>query len=80
MAARKQSSKCTVCRITKVKDERFMLRNARKLKGTGVFIYEDFSKEMIEIRNTVSQVLEYRREKKFAYLSHQSIAVRDHVK
>ena len=39
---------------------KFLLRNARKLKDRGIFIYDDFSKEAIELRKTLwEHVLEY---------------------
>ena len=68
-----------VCRITKFKEKQKILKNAKLLKNTGIFIYEDFCKDRMELRKELRQeVLEYRRQNKFAYLTYRSILVRDH--
>ena len=52
-----------VCRFTKFKDKQCVLSHARKLKGTGIYIYEDFSQDTMELRKSLwEQVLEYRRQ------------------
>ena len=67
-----------ICRITKFKDKQKILKNAKYLKGSGIYVYEDFCKETMELRKTLwDQVLEYRRQNKFAYLNYRSIVVRD---
>ena len=33
-----------ICRFTKVKEKQEILKNAKLLKNTGIFIYEDFAK------------------------------------
>ena len=68
-----------VCRITKFKEKQKILKNAKLLKNTGIFIYENFCKDTMELRKELWQeVLEYRRQNKFAYLNYRSIVVRDH--
>ena len=53
-----------ICKITKFKDKKFILINAKKLKDTGIFIYEDFNKKTSELRKTLwEQVLEYCQQK-----------------
>ena len=37
-----------VCHITKFKKKQKILKNAKLLKNTGIFIYEDFCKDTIE--------------------------------
>ena len=50
----------------------------KKLKKTGIYIYEDFSKGTMELRKSLwEQVLEYRKQNKFASLNYRSIIVRD---
>ena len=67
-----------ICRITKFKDKQKILKNAKYLKGSGIYVYEDFCKETMELRKTLwDQVLEYQRQNKFAYLNYRSIVVRD---
>ena len=39
-----------ICRILEFKDEQKILRNAKALKDTCIFIYEDFCKYTIEVR------------------------------
>ena len=52
-----------ICRITKFKDKQKILKNAKYLKGSGIYVYEDFCKETMELRKTLwDQVLEYRRQ------------------
>ena len=48
-----------VCRINRFKDKQHILNNAKKLKNTGIFIYEDFSNDTMELRKSLwEQVLE----------------------
>lgn len=70
-----------VCRITNFKDKQLILKNAKKLKNTGIYIYEDFCRDTMELRKQLwEDVLEYRRQNKFAYLNYRSIVVKDHVR
>ena len=49
------------------------------LKNAGIFIYEDFYKDTMGLRKEIWQeVLEYRRQNKFAYLNSRSMVVCDH--
>ena len=58
-----------ICHITKLKEKQKLLKNAKRLKNTGIFIYEDFCKDKTELRKEFWQeVLEYQRQNKFAYL------------
>ena len=68
-----------ICCITKFKEKQKILKNAKLLKNTGIFIYEDFCKGTMESRRELwHEVLEYRRQNKFAYLNYCSIFVRDY--
>ena len=54
------------------------LWNAKKLKDTGTFVYEDFCSDTMELRKSIwEKVLEYRRQGKYAYLNYRTIVVRD---
>ena len=66
---------CTVvCRLNRFKDKQRILNNAKKLKNTGIVIYDDFSKENMELKKSLwEQVLEYRKQSKFAWLNYRSI-------
>ena len=48
-----------VCRLNRFKDKKRILNNAKKLENTGIYIYEDLSKDTMELWE---QVLEYRKQ------------------
>ena len=59
-----------VCRFNRFKDKQRILNNAKKLKNTSIFFYEEFSKDTMELRKTLwEQVLEYRRQNKCVCLN-----------
>ena len=65
-----------VCRF---KDKHRILNNVKRLRNTGILIYEDFSKYTMELRKSLwEQVLEYRKQNKLACLNYRSIILRDH--
>ena len=67
-----------VCRFLRFKDKQKILQNAKELKDTGMFIYEDFCSNTMELQKSLwEKGLEYRRQGKYAYLSYRTIAVRD---
>ena len=66
-------------KIADFKDKQHILNNAKKLKNTGIFIYEDFAKDTMELRKSLlEQDLEYWKQNKFACLNYRSTIVRDH--
>ena len=65
-------SRTITCKVTKFKDKQKILKSAKCLKDTGIFIYEDFCKDTMDLWN---KVLEYRKQNKFAYLNSRSIIV-----
>ena len=49
-----------ICRFNKFKDKQQILNNAKKLRDTGIYIYEDFSKDAMDLRKTLwGKVLQY---------------------
>ena len=69
-------SRPIVCKVTKFKDKQKILKNAKCLKETGIFIYEDFCKDTMDLRTKIwKKVLEYRKQNKFAYLNYRSIVI-----
>ena len=67
-----------VCRLNRLKDKQRILNNAKKMKNTGLFIYENFLKDTMELRKSLwKQVLKYRNQKSFACLNYMNITVRD---
>ena len=66
-----------VCRFLRFKGKQKILQNAKKLKDTGIFIYEDFYSDTMELRKSLwKKVLEYLRQGKYAYLKYRTILVR----
>ena len=67
-------SRTIICKVTKFKDKQKILKYAKCLKDTGIFIYEDFCKDTMNLRkNLWNKVLEYCKQNKFAYLNYRSI-------
>ena len=67
-----------VCSFLRFKDKQKILQNAKKLKDTGIYAYDDFSNETMEVRKSLQEkVLDYRRQGKYAYLNYRKIVVRD---
>ena len=63
-----------VCKLEKYKDKDNILRNGRKLKGTDIYINEDFSKETLAIRKELwQQVLKNRSNGKISYLRYKTV-------
>ena len=59
-----------IFKLNKFKDKEKILQNARNLKGTGIFIDEDFCDDSIELRKSLwEQVLEHRWQNKIAHLN-----------
>ena len=67
-----------VCRLNRFKEKQRILSNAKKLKNMGIYIYEDFPKDIVGHRKSLwEQVFEYSKQNKFACLNYRSIIVRD---
>ena len=67
-----------VAKLLNFEDKQTILANARKLKGTGIFINEDFSRETILIRQKLwGQVKELRQQGKYAIIQYDKIVSRD---
>ena len=43
-------SRTVICRLNRLKEKQRILNNVKKLKNTGIYIYEDFSKDTMELR------------------------------
>ena len=72
-------SRTIICKVTKFKDKQKILKYAKCLKDTGIFIYEDFCKGTMDLRKKIwNKVLEHCKQNKFAYLNYRSIVIREH--
>ena len=80
MGKRKENRPRTIIyRFLRFKDKQKILKNAKKLKNSGIYIYEDFCNDTMELRKSLwEELMEYRRQGKFAFLNYRSIIVRNH--
>ena len=77
----KNEPRTIVMKLLNFKDKVNILKNARKLKGTGIYINEDFSKETTDIRKKLwDDVIKLRNQGKYAILQYDRIIQRDHKK
>ena len=67
-----------IAKILNYEEKELILANARKLKGSGIFIHEDFSRETVLIRQKLWEEVKQLREKgKYAILQYDRIFSRD---
>ena len=72
------SPQTTIRKATRFKDKQKIMKNAKYLKETSIFIYEDFCKDTMGLReNFWNQELKYHKQTKLAYLKYRSIVVRE---
>ena len=78
ITAKKNQTRTIICRLLNFKDKVNILKNCRKLKGTNIFVHEDFSQETLEHRRELWKEVKRLREEedKIAYLNYRSIVVR----
>ena len=77
----KKCPRTIALRLMNFKDKSIILKNVNKLKGSDVYINEDFSRETTELRKKLwDEVKQLRSEGKFAYLNYRSIITRDQGK
>ena len=73
----KKRPRTIVLRLANFKDKNIILKNVNKLKGSDVYINQDFSRETTELRKKLwEEVKQLRSEGKFAYLNYRSIITR----
>ena len=77
----KKKPRTIVIKLLNYKDKVEILKNANKLKDTGIFINEDFCKETSEIRKGLwDKVLELRKKNKYAIIQYDRIVTREFKK
>ena len=63
-----------VCNLLSFKDQKLILKNVNKLKGTNIFIDEDYSFETMEYSKQLCDEVKYLRSQgNIAYLNYRSI-------
>ena len=68
-----------IIKLLDYKDKKLILDSAKKRKGSGVYIYEDFSAETMAIRNDLwPEVKRLRDAGKFSILKYDKIFKREH--
>ena len=66
-----------ICRLLRFKDKQRIIQSLKKLKNTGIFIYEDFCKDTMDLRKQLwEKVLEHRANNEISYLKYRSTVVR----
>ena len=76
--ARNSSPLTIICRLLRFKGKQRIIGSSKKLKNTGIFIYEDFCKDTMDLRKQLwEMVLEHRANNKISYLNYRSIVVRN---
>ena len=71
-------SRTIIIKLLSYQDKINILKNAKKLKDTGTYINEDFSRETTEKRKKLwDDVVRFRDEGKYAILNYDRIVVRD---
>ena len=81
-AGRKSRSKprTIICRLLRFKDKQNILRKAKLLKGTNIFINEGYCQDTVEYRKEFWEEYKVLRSQgKRAYLNYRSIVSRDKV-
>ena len=81
-AGRKSRNKLrtTVYKLSRFKDKQNILRKAKLLKGTNIFINENYCLDTVEYRKELwEEVKVLRSQGKIAYLNYRSIVSRDKV-
>ena len=67
-----------ICTLLRFKDKQIIIQSSKKLKNAGIFIYEDFCKDTMDLRKQLwEKVLEHRANNKISYLNYRSIVVRN---
>ena len=70
-----EKPRTVVCKLLNYKQKEEILRNAKKLKGSKVFINEDFCYEMMGRKELWEEVKNLWNQGKIAYLNYRSIVV-----
>ena len=67
-----------ICRLLRFKNKQRIIQSSKKLKSTGIFIYKDFCKDIMNLRKQLwEKVLEHRANNRISYLKYRSILVRN---
>ena len=70
---RKNKQRTIVIKLANYKDKSMIFRNVHKLKGSDIFINEDFSKQTTDLRKEAKQI---RPESKIAYLNYLTVVTK----
>ena len=73
----KNQPRTIVIKLTNYKDKGMILRNVYKLKGSDIFIIEDFSKQTTDLRKQLwKEVKQLRSEGKISYLNYRTVVTK----
>ena len=75
---RRPRPRTIVCKLLRFKDKQKIIQSSKRLKNSGIFVYEDFCKDTMDLRKQLwEKVLDYRAQNKIAYLNYRSIVVKN---
>ena len=73
-----ETSPTIVLNLLSYKDKELVLKNSKKLSGTGIYINEDYSEETMKIRKQLRvQMREERAKGKFCVLKYDQLFIRN---
>ena len=76
----KSKPRAVVCKFLRSKDKHKNLQSSKKLKNSGIFIYDNFFKVMMElIKSLWEEVLQHQKQNKIAHSNYRSIAVKGRI-
>ena len=76
----KSKPRTVVCKFLRSKDKHKNLQSSKKLKNSGIFIYDDFFKVTMELKKSLwEEVLQHQKQNKIAHLHYRSIAVKGRI-
>ena len=75
--AGKQQPRTIAIKLANYKNKSMILRKVHKVKGSAVFINEDFSKQTSDLRKELwKEVKQLRSERKIAYLNYRTVVTK----
>ena len=74
----RNKTRTIVCKLLRFGDKQRIIKKAKELKGTKIYVNEDYCKDTLEYRKELwKEVKQLRADGKIAYLNYRSIVVRD---
>ena len=76
----KSKPRTVVCKFLRSKDKHKNLQNSKKLKNSGIFIYDDFFKVTMELKKSLwEEVSQHQKQNQIAHLNYRIIVVKGRI-